>query len=341
MKKVVLYIMTLCCFACSNQSTTEKYQRSRDNVVDVKDKIVELTMDDQIFSNTTQFYLMDDYLIVRDRESYDKIIHLFDLKTFKHLGATGTYGPGPYELINTGAFAVDNQHKIFYVPDYSKMKIFTYEVDSIIANPNYMHKVKVDMDASIFPDKIVYINDTLSIVRVITPIGTNDFADGVGTWNMLTGEIKKMPYTQPEIEKKRIQMAASPEKNRYVEVYTRHDLFTICDLDGNLISNVYGPHWSSERRKNTEYFGAVRYYKDYIVAAYNGGDRIINDKNQGPVGACCKKLMIFDMDGNYIKTLDVKYNIRSFVCDEQYNRIIFSFDDDIQFGYLDLDGIIG
>ena len=52
------------------------------------------------------------------------------------------------------------------------------------------------------------------------------------------------------------------------------------------------------------------------------------------------------MDGDYIATLEVGYPILHFCYDESNNRLIFAFDDDMQFAYLDLDqdnmkGIIG
>ena len=46
MKRIVLgtiLLSALLLVACAEQSTTEKYQKSRDNIVDVKDKVVEIT----------------------------------------------------------------------------------------------------------------------------------------------------------------------------------------------------------------------------------------------------------------------------------------------------------
>jgi hypothetical protein len=49
---------------------------------------------------------------------------------------------------------------------------------------------------------------------------------------------------------------------------------------------------------------------------------------------------VFDLDGNYIKTLDVGYRIWRMSVDEDNDRLFFTFDDEIQFGYLDLKGIL-
>lgn len=51
--------------------------------------------------------------------------------------------------------------------------------------------------------------------------------------------------------------------------------------------------------------------------------------------------LAYDLDGNYIKTLNVGYNIIIFCYDSESNRIIMVLDDEIQFAYLDLDGLLG
>jgi hypothetical protein len=45
------------------------------------------------------------------------------------------------------------------------------------------------------------------------------------------------------------------------------------------------------------------------------------------------------LDGDYLKTLDVKLRMTGCCYDKKLNRIIMSFDEDMQFGYLDLDKV--
>ncbi len=52
------------------------------------------------------------------------------------------------------------------------------------------------------------------------------------------------------------------------------------------------------------------------------------------------KFLVFDMNGNYIQTIETKCQILNFCYDEKNNRIIMSLDDDMQFAYLDLSGLI-
>lgn len=68
---------------------------------------------------------------------------------------------------------------------------------------------------------------------------------------------------------------------------------------------------------------------DKIVAAYSGGNNFLEEYNP-------TKYLVFDLDGNYLKTLDVGYKIVDFCFDKGNNRIIMSLSDEIQFAYLDL-----
>jgi len=50
--------------------------------------------------------------------------------------------------------------------------------------------------------------------------------------------------------------------------------------------------------------------------------------------------LVFDLHGDYLKTLDVGYKIVDFCYDDDNNRIIMNLNDEIQFAYLSLEGLI-
>lgn len=289
-------------------------------------------MEEVLIGRNSQSYIMNKYLIICDYTSIDQQIHLFDKNSFRYLASTAYKGQGPGEISHIGYIGLDEPSRKFYVTDHGKQKIFSYELDSVLINPNYMPSVKMDMKIALFPDKYKYINDTLCIGRVIQPIGTNDFKPYVAKWNMTTGDIKLMPYEHPDIEKKRSNAAVSTIHNRYAECYSNHDLITICDLDGNLKYNIYGPQWTSDKSQNGYYWDA-EFCKDKIIAVYSGED--YRTTSSFPT-----KFLVFDLNGNYLKTIETGYNIFRFCYDPENNRLILCMNDDIQFGYLDLDGIV-
>ena len=117
-----------------------------------------------------------------------------------------------------------------------------------------------------------------------------------------------------------------------MECYTGYDLMVITDIMGNLKYNIYGPEWK-ENPTATHYYSKVVLAKDKIIASYSGGNKHTDDYYP-------TKFFVFDTEGNYLKTLDINRKIADFCYDDNNNRIIMSFNDDIQFGYLELNGLI-
>ena len=148
------------------------------------------------------------------------------------------------------------------------------------------------MNETLFPSEYQYINDTLSIAVLIKPTSTSTFNQFLGRWNMNTGEMIPMKYTHPDIQKKRITFAASEKAGIYVECYTRHDLMTICSLDGELLYNIYGPDWDGGNGNKLQSFGTVMIGNDKIFVSYCGEDYA---RDSFPT-----KILVFDLEGNYL-----------------------------------------
>jgi hypothetical protein len=173
---------------------------------------------------------------------------------------------------------------------------------------------------------------------IIEPIGVSDFKPLVARWNMHTGEIVPMKYGHPKIEKKRIGFAVSLEYGVYVEIYNYHDLFTICDLDGNLKYNIYGPKWDSRKSNKISYYNRAVFCGDKLIMLYSGKDTFV-DRGKGTESNPATRFLVFNTNGDYLQTLETGYRISAFCYDKESNRIIMSVDDEIQFAYLELDGL--
>jgi hypothetical protein len=185
-----------------------------------------------------------------------------------------------------------------------------------------------------------YINDTLCIGEIIEPVSNSDHKEAVGKWNMLTGEIELMKYEHPEIKKKRVTVAVSPEHSIYVACYLYHDLVTICTLDGNLKYNIYGSKWDTKVTNRYGFYEQVHFCGDKIVASsLSGDDNFVTDKTGEARGNYSTQFLVFDLDGNYLQTLDIGYKIYSFCYDKANNRLILTLNDDPQVAYLDLDEV--
>ncbi|MDR0538750.1 MAG: 6-bladed beta-propeller [Tannerellaceae bacterium] len=321
-------IIVLFFSSCRYNNTTEKHHNERNNIVNIHDKIKEITIENPLISSSSRVYIIDKYLIIEDLHILDTQIHLFDKNTFEYIISTAARGQGPCEITRIGHIGIDEMNRKFYVSDHGKNKIFGFLLDSVLGNSSYCPEVKVNMNNKLFPSEYEYINDTLCIGRFIEPIEVGDFKPTIGRWNMNTGEVTLMKYKHPEVEKKRIVFAISTDKNLYVEFYNYHDLLTICNLDGELQYNIYGPKWDNKKSNKIDYFHKGFFKDDNILVLYTGEEKTST------------KIIVFNVNGDYIKTLETKYSIRDFCYDKENNRLIMNLDDEIQFAYLELDGIV-
>lgn len=320
--------------SCTSNSETEKYQKRSDNIVNVRAHVKPIQIEDVLIGSIARSFLLGDYLIIGDYKSSDKLIHIFNKNSFAYLASIAYVGQGPGEITVMGHIGTDEKRHKFYVSDHGKQKIFSYDIDSVLANPDdYTPNVKTTMNMVQFPDRYQYINDTLSIALMIEPTSASTFNQAVAMWNIQSGTFKPTKYKHPDITKKRISFAALPEKNIYVECYTYHDLMSICNFDGSLKGNIYGPAWDEKESNKIHHYGSVAFCGDKIVASYSGGDNFSQEYDP-------TKFLVFNVDGDYLRTLDVGYQIVDFCYDKDNKRIIMNFDDEIQFGYLDLNEII-
>lgn len=318
-----LFVTFLC--ACSSEEKKEKFQRSRDNIVNVKEQIKEVDTGDVLLGKHTSCDYSKDYLILLDYNGWEGVIHLFDKNDFHHIISIGKKGEGPEELTNPGDTFIDEIHKKLYVTDNSKYKVFSYDLDSIIAIPEiYKHQEKAKIRTDQFPVCIKYINDTLSYGCIIQPTSFNSFDQMIGKWNMTTGELEVIGEKHPEVHRKRSNIDVSMEKNMIVEAYHNYDLMNISDLDGNIKCYIYGPDWTT---KGLETFSDVMITPNHILASYSG-DEWARGRTD--------KIHVFDLKGNYLKTLDIGYEMWGVSYDETNHRLFMVFNDEIQFGYLDL-----
>ena len=330
MKKIVYFFVLIFLCSCSKDKLG-KYQGDRTNIIDVKQEVQEIPTENVLISSSSFPYIAGKYLLIGDYGSYDKAIHIFDAKSLKYITSAGSIGQGPNEITRLGTLAWNEKERDFYVTDHGKLLVFRFNIDSLLAEPLYQPTIKQRLEPTVFPTDYVYLNDTLSYGIFIKPTSVSTFEQTMGKWNMVTGQIQELEYLHPDVERKRISFALSLEYERYVECNSRYDLMSIFSLDGKLIWNVYGPNWDRTGDRK-EHYTKVVICGNKIVAAYVG-----EDYNKRKQPTMCH---IFTIDGDYLKTINVGYQIQRMCYDEDNDRLIFCFNDVIQYGYLNLKGVI-
>ena len=327
--RLVLYLLVvLFCVACTSKDKNEKWQSRRSNVVDVKDDVKEIDTGDVLIGAVAEPYICGNYLAVIDYKSVDKLVHVFDRNTFKYMLSLGDRGQGPTEISSVGTIAWNEKERDLYVTDHGQRRILRYNLDNLLNDSQYAPTVKLRFGNAAFPNDYYYINDTLCYGSFIEPTSASTFNQTCGKWNMITGEKKLIDYVHPADRKKRVAFAVSPQYNTLVECNRRYDLISLYNLEGVLQCNVYGPNWDGSGDGN-EHFQNATICDDKIFVSYVGDDWTHNS------GA--KVIHIFNIAGDYLKTLDVGRRINRMCCDEEHKRIIMNLDSEYQFAYLDIE----
>ena len=333
MKQIIfLFCLILAC-GCSTSNNQEKHESKRNNIINVHNQVKEIDTGDVLISESHRAYPFDEYLAIADYKGYEKMIHIFDSKTYNYLASTGDPGQGPGELSNFGDILWNRDTRQMYTSDYSSMTTYAFLMDSVLSNPSYKPEVKREIKKidGITPSNFVFLNDTLAFAVQFISGENFTWKEFPCRFNFSTGQMKRIDYPYPELKKRRILVAASQEKNRIIVVNKRYDILSVIDFNGNLLYNVFGPDWDI-RDNNRQCFGRPVIFKDKILALYDG--RKYSDMKQH------SKVLVFSLDGDYIKTLETGYEIAYLTLDETNRRLILSCNDEIQFGYLDLDEVL-
>lgn len=327
--KVILYLLLIVgCGACASEEKTEKWQKRRADVIDVRKDVKEIDTEDVLIGAVASPYICGEYLVIVDHMAIDKSVHVFNRQTFKHVLSLGDKGLGPLEIAVCGSIGWNDKEHELYVTDNGQRRILRYNLDSLLTDPSYSPTVKLKFGDMAYPNDYCYINDTLSYGSFIWHPTSSSFSQTGGRWNITTGESKLIDYIHPVDKKKRIAFAVSPSYNTLVECNRRYDLISFYNLDGEHQFNVYGPNWDDDGDLKEHFKNAV-ICNDKIIASYVGEDWNHND------GA--KTLHVFSIAGDYLKTLNVGYKINGLCCDEKNKRIIMNLDSDYQFAYLDME----
>lgn len=318
----LVFLFSIGCNSC-NESKTEKIQKHRDNIVNVSDKIVDVKLD-ALFGNLA-LYILDDILIVLEKSPKgEKGIHLFNKNTFKYLTSTGKIGKGPGEIVRQGPIGFDSKNRVFWVPDAGKKLLFKFPLDSALSNPQFLPGIEEKMVHSFVTFGL--LNDSIILGEAAQATSNSSFEMKLAKLNIRTKVLENFGYRHPKAlgKKTYASFAMSVKHNFYVECHTRCDLMTICDLNGNLKYNIYGPGWLESDQDKNSYFFEVHLVGNNIVASYIGSSGLVV-KGNITKGAAPSEFIIFDKEGNYLKTIEAGFEFEQFCIDEENNRIIAYF----------------
>lgn len=350
MKKIVLFLsFIIFTTSCGNKDNAiEKHPKFSKNIVDISKNIVELKID--LLLGQSDLRIVGDHLLVHDIFSIDEGFHFFDKKSFKYIGSGGKKGQGPGEIINYRNINIilnEDDYSSFFVYDYSQLALYEYSIDKLLRNELYIPDKILNTNMTQVLDNIAPINDSIFLGMAFQVVGSSSFVNRVVKFNVKTGKMVDFGYQHPKIKEfggknTHSFFAISKNKNRYIQSFYYQDMMTICDVNGELVCNVYGSKWDGRKEKKFDktYFGKLQVFNNYIIVDYNGGNHWVLDEGQRPRSIYPSKFLVFDLNGNYLKTLDVGEEVRFFCLDEETKRLFLSFRNRDVLAYVDLNGVL-
>lgn len=317
-------------FRCktNNDQKTDIYQNQRETIINVKNNINDI--ETKFIIGYPGLCIVDTFLIVTDNKNSDKGIHIFNKNTFKFLRSTGTIGRGPGEIGRYGEITTDkNNKRMFWMSDYGKQVMWRFNLDSVLKNDKYKPSQGINFGLKFFMIRYEFLNDSIILGKALEAINDNSYVEHMAKLNINTNRITKYGYMHPEAvgKKSRSGFTLSLKNNVYINTYFFSDLLTICNLDGSLKRNIYGPHWHKNKKNKIEYFGRTDIINNNIIVAYNGEVGFFINKFKRPESNNATKFMVFDLDGNYKKTIETGHHFIRFCIDEEKSRVIVYFED--------------
>ncbi len=332
-----VYIVTLVlflsiCFSCREKDSINVNQE-RDNEIDVSELIEEFPVEEPLIHASIPILGSDKYLYLYDFKSTDKVLSVFSLPEGKYIGQFMDFGEGPDEVsmscdINFITSPIDQREKAI-VLDLIQHRISIYDVDSALTDSLYVPRIMKPLDATTFPMDYFYVNDTLGFSRKVTLLPeTTRFQQALGKYNLRTGELTDFA-PEEHFDDNYSGLAISKAAERVIEASANVDIVVIYDYDGNVLRRVKGPNYKPKAEGWMNYFSDVKVGGPYILGVYSGGDW-----NREQLG---KQIIVMDLDGNYIATLNIGKRIRDLYYHEPSGVLWLSFSkDDMQFGKLNL-----
>lgn len=274
--------------------------------------------------------ILDKYLVVRDDQAETKLT-IFNLESdFKNPIYTGYTGQGPGELINPGPMIIESQKFLLY--DASKMKLFSFYMDTLMVPDYKPHEAISIMEAGIidvkkigkdlfiavgvFPDnRFALINsqgetiERLGMYPIELQEGVPEYVRGIACQSMLT--------TNPKKNKAAVAMR-----------YGEHIQFHVFDLDkytAELINehHVFLPEYTTKNYNGSPNFSpteetrwgylSISSNSNHVYALYSGKPQIRGTNfYQG------HEVHVFGWDGELINKIELDKQAFSVTCNEHH-----------------------
>lgn len=334
MKKIIgLLLIVLFFYSCKDESL-RRFKLGDGELVDVSTEIIDLEME-QIVA-MPDLVILGDYLIISDVRAIDKGIHIFDKHKLEFLGSTGVLGEGPGQITRYGEIAVTPNGREFWMPDFAKLKIFKFDIDSVLMDDSYLPSISKPFEMEFFLTRIKLVDENLALGTGLQPLSINTFRVSLGRWDLNSGKIEKFGEEHSKLigERTNAFFDYSYGQKIMALAHINHDILTVYDSTGTIKYHILGEKEFDNHKRRYNFFGQVRIGSKFIFSSYLGSEGFRMDENQRPKSVPKSKILAFDLEGNLSKIFETGHELGFFVVDDHNKRVICYFADrEVPIGY--------
>ena len=326
MKILIITIAFFSVLSCSKNSNNYKIFSSDDYSINVEDRIV--SINNRSMLGVSSLTIVGNYLILNEWMPYsDCAVFIYDKGTFDFVAKTAIIGKAPNEVIRAGGLNNHFDTNKFWLTDNGRNVIWEFNVDSVLNNSDYKPQNYIKFDRSLFFSNFSMISDSILLGLSVHPTSTSSFRKEMTCMNIGNPIPRHYGYQHPDLtdNQTKSSFVFLSKHDVYARAYSFCDLLTICNVDGTLRCIVRGKGFDAKDKQQKDYFMDVQSSNNFIVASYNGGNSFELDKHQRMETTWPTKLLVFDVDGNHLATIETGMEFMSFCIDEQNHRVICYF----------------
>ncbi|MDC1105499.1 hypothetical protein OAT16_02265 [Prolixibacteraceae bacterium] len=329
-KLLVAFMSTVITIGCTNRKVlTKNYSL---NEVEEKIEILHTSPNQSLnkidVSKLNQMKLIDKkYLVLVDKASENKGILILDRKNFSLLGKTGIKGEGPQEISNYSELIPFKGG--FLMADYAKKILYFYDIKKAIEDTNYLPETYGPLKTFLSSLRITKGNQYIG-----TQLGMSQSVEGALEINIVKGDISKeesdlvIPHykevdaTQTSMDPSNLLCYIEKDQDLFSVSYTPYDLFTIYNVNGELVRSIKGEE-KLKKREGYSYFRHTQFTPNYIYVDHQN-NAIYKKNNKGKMQyAGYNTILCFDREGTYQETLESEHPFDLFLILPDKKEIIF------------------
>lgn len=273
-------------------------------------------------------------LVVSEKKSNDDLLKIIDIDKGRFLKSMGINGMGPGEITQAGKLHKDSDLGSFWVYD-SNLKIFSrfnVKSDSKLA----IEQFKQPQEFYLAIDMLWSSDSSLMTVladgneKFVEYHMNGELLNTYGTWEVMLDQ-KDIP-SNVIMSVHQGPLITNPDKSKFIKTGVLRDYMEILDKESGTIVSVRGPeHLIADfevdysagypmamftSRDSHQFYLSATAGKDYIYALYFGKPMSEYFNN----GEYARTVMVFDYEGEIIRSYELDYSLIAFTVDEEGRR---------------------